>query len=228
MDLPFSVEQFFDVFARYNLGTWPAPVVMNGLAGLALFLVYRGWPSDGRWVAAILALLWAWMGLAYHFAYFTAINPAAWVFGATFLIACLLFVWLGIVRAKLVFQPRSSVRTWTGAALIAFALIVYPALSRLLGHQYPAVPTFGLPCPTTIFTIGVLLLATPRVPRAVLVVPLLWAAVGSTAAFTLGVYQDLGLLVAGVVGLVMLAWPRWASSQAGQVSIKAGTGITKA
>ena len=45
MDLPFSVEQFFHVFARYNLGTWPAPVVMNGLAVLALFFVYTQVPE---------------------------------------------------------------------------------------------------------------------------------------------------------------------------------------
>jgi hypothetical protein len=60
-----------------------------------------------------------------------------------------------------------------GAALVAFALIVYPVLSRLLGHEYPAVPTFGLPCPTTIFTVGVLLFAKAALPRSVLVVPLL-------------------------------------------------------
>ena len=36
MDMPFRVEQFFDVFARYNLGTWPAPLVMNGLAVLVV------------------------------------------------------------------------------------------------------------------------------------------------------------------------------------------------
>lgn len=213
MDLPFSVEQFFDVFARYNLGTWPAPVVTNILAVLALFFVHRGRPADGRWVAAILALLWAWMGLAYHLAYFTAVNPAAWVFGAAFVAAALLFVWVGSVRGKLVFHPASGIRGWTGASLVAFALIVYPLLSRLLGHEYPAVPTFGLPCPTTIFTVGVLLFAKPPVPRSVLVVPLLWAAIGSTAAFTLGVYQDLGLLVAAALTVWMMTRPGATSGQ---------------
>jgi hypothetical protein len=88
-------------------------------------------------------------------------------------------------------------------ALIVYALAVYPALGEAFGAGYPAAPTFGLPCPTTIFTIGVLLLAKTDV-RAILVVPILWAAVGSVAAFTLGVYQDLGLLVAGVVALPVL------------------------
>jgi hypothetical protein len=39
-------------------------------------------------------------------------------------------------------------------------------------------------------------------------VPLLWAAVGSVAAFQLGVIEDLALLAAGVVAIVvMLVWP---------------------
>ena len=43
-----------------------------------------------------------------------------------------------------------------------------------------------------------LLFLVVPMPRSVFVVPLLWAVVGSTAAFQLGVLQDLGLLVAGV------------------------------
>jgi hypothetical protein len=65
-------------------------------------------------------------------------------------------------------------------------------------------PTFGLPCPTTIFTLGILLFATAPLPRSVFAVPLLWAAVGSTAAFRFGIPQDLGLLVAGLISLAAM------------------------
>ncbi|MEW6684388.1 MAG: DUF6064 family protein [Nitrospirota bacterium] len=51
------------------------------------------------------------------------------------------------------------------------------------------------------FTIGLLLFAEPPVPRIVFVVPVLWAAVGSLAAFWLGVFEDLALIIAGVIGL---------------------------
>lgn len=82
-----------------------------------------------------------------------------------------------------------------------YALILYPLLGHLLGHRYPALPTFGLPCPTTIFTLGLLLFAAPPLPRSAFVVPVLWAGVGSIAAFKLGVLQDLGLMVAGLIGI---------------------------
>jgi hypothetical protein len=65
-------------------------------------------------------------------------------------------------------------------------------------------PTFGLPCPTTIFTIGVLAFLKRPHPRSVFIVPVLWCVVGATAAFVLGVTQDLALIVAGTVGIILL------------------------
>jgi len=31
--IPFTAEQFFEVFAAYNRGIWPAQLVLVGLAG---------------------------------------------------------------------------------------------------------------------------------------------------------------------------------------------------
>ncbi|HSB34572.1 MAG TPA: DUF6064 family protein, partial [Nitrospirota bacterium] len=63
------------------------------------------------------------------------------------------------------------------------------------------------PCPTTIFTIGVLLFAAAPVPRSVFIIPVLWAAVASAAAFQFGVLQDLGLLPAGLAGIAAAFFP---------------------
>ena len=81
-----------------------------------------------------------------------------------------------------------------------YALIVYPALGYWLEHRYPAAPTFGLPCPTTIFTFGILLWTNRRVPFYVLAIPLAWSVMGFWAAISLGITQDLGLLAAGLIG----------------------------
>jgi hypothetical protein len=205
--MPFTTQQFFEVFARYNAGVWPAQVVLNALALLVIALVIRGRPAHGRWIAAVLAVLWAWMAVAYHFAYFVSINPAAWFFGALSLAGALWLAWIGIGKGQLHFALGHGVRSWVGAALVVFSLVLYPLLGYLQGHRYPAVPTFGLPCPTTIFTIGVLLFAQAPVPRSTFIVPVLWALIGSTAAFALGVYQDLGLLAAGVVAVIAMIRP---------------------
>jgi hypothetical protein len=206
--MPFTPEQFFAVFARYNADMWPMQVVLNAVAILILAFLYSGREWASRQISKLLALLWAWMAVGYHFFHFSGINPAAWLFGALFLLGGFAFVWFGVVKDKIVFQRSAGARGIAGAVLVVFALVLYPAIGYLAGHRYPAAPTFGLPCPTTIFTLGMLLFAAHPVPRWVLVVPLLWAAVGSVAAFQLGVIEDLALLAASVVTVVvMLRWP---------------------
>ena len=69
------------------------------------------------------------------------------------------------------------------------------------GLRYPAVPTFRVPSPTTTFRVGLLLLAGPSVPRVLFIVPVLWALVGSMAAMTLGLTQDLMLWLAGIAAV---------------------------
>ena len=207
MALPFTSEQFFAVFGAYNEAVWPGQPLLLALAGLALVLVAfpRAW--SGQAVSAILAFLWAWLALAYHVAFFAAINPLAYAFATVSAAGALVFVWQGVVRRSLRFALVRSARVAVGVALVAFALVVYPAWSVFSGHGYPAMPTFGLPCPTTLFTMGLLTFLVPPYPRSSLVVPVLWSLVGSQASFLLGVWQDLSLLVAAAVGAVLIARP---------------------
>ena len=71
-----------------------------------------------------------------------------------------------------------------------------------MGHAYPASPTFGVPCPTVMLTIGLLLTAPARLPWQIVVVPIVWSFLGGSAALLLGVATDYVLLVAGVVLVV--------------------------
>jgi hypothetical protein len=201
MTAPFTTEQFLEVFAWYNESIWPMQIVLHVLAIAAVVLLYRARPSSSRVLAAFLSFLWGWMAIAYHFAFFTEINPAAWLFGVIFLVGALQFAWLGVVKHDLQFSRCGGARGWFGGLLLGYSLIIYPLLGYVLGHRYPATPTFGLPCPTTIFTFGILMFASAPLPRSVFVVPVLWAAIGSTAAFQFGILQDLGLLMAGLIGL---------------------------
>lgn len=205
MVLPFTAEQFFDVFRAYNQAVWPAQVFLLVLAVAALVIVAVQRPWSDRAVSAILALLWAWIAVAYHLAFFASINPLAYAFAAVSAAGAGLFAWQGVARRRLQFRFRRSARVAGGAALVVFAFVVYPAWSVFAGHHYPAMPTFGLPCPTTLFTIGTLALLVPPYPRSALVVPVLWCLVGAQAAFLLGVPQDLGLLVAAAFGAFLIA-----------------------
>ena len=105
-----------------------------------------------------------------------------------------------------------------GGALIAYAAMVYPILSYLAGHVFPASPGFGLgtvPCPTTIFTFGLLLWTTSPVLKRLLVVPFLWLLIGLSAPINYSIYEDVGLVVAGLVGVSLLWWRDRQAAQPG-------------
>lgn len=215
MQIPFTAEQFFDIFRQYNEAVWPAQVALTLLAIVATGLVALYRSQGDRLISGILGLLWAWTGVAYHLAYFSVINKAAFAFGALFLAGSAGFLWAGVIKGQLAFASTARTDRVLGGILLAYALLIYPVLSMLSGHSYPTMPTFGLPCPTTIFTIGMLCFLAQPFPKYILVAPILWAAVGSQAAILFSVYADIGLLVAGVVAIYLFARASRANAKSG-------------
>lgn len=124
--------------------------------------------------------------------------------GGLFIIQGLLFFYYGVLKQKLHFSFHTDVYTITGGIVMLYALILYPLLGYLAGHSYPDAPTFGLPCPTTIFTLGLLLCTGKSLPLPLLIIPLLWSLIGFSAAFTLGVQEDTGLIIAGLLTLILV------------------------
>jgi hypothetical protein len=205
--LPFTVDQFLGVFEQYNQAIWPMHVVAYILGIAALVLVVKKTPYSNRTISVILACFWAWVGIVYHLMYFSTINGAALGFGALFIVQAALWLVFGIIRPKLSFQWQTNPYTVIGAVMIVYAMLVYPILGTLLGHGYPRSPSFGVaPCPMIIFTFGLLLLTNAKVPKSLLVIPFLWSLLGVSASYQLGIREDIGLLVAGVLGVGLLIW----------------------
>jgi hypothetical protein len=194
---------FLDVFVRYNTALWPAQIVLNAVAVACVALCFRA-AVPSRFISTLLALLWIWTGLVYHILFFSTINPAAFIFGGMSICQGLLFLLEGSFRGRIAFGGPSGVRGTVGALCILYALLIYPVLGYALGHAYPAAPTFGAPCPTTIFTFGMFLWSVVRIRWYMVIMPFLWSLLGSSAAWTLGMREDFGLLIAGLAGTALL------------------------
>lgn len=209
MQVPFSIEEFLGVFRAYNLGVWPAQIGLYGLGLSIVGFALVGTRRVRRWGVAVgLAVLWAWMGAVYHLNFFVGINPAARGFGALFLAQAAVWIVWAWRTPTLDFRPLSSTRRVVGGGLLAYAFCIYPLLNVVLGHSYPEMPTFGLPCPTTIATFGLLCWATPRPPWSVWAIPLAWAFIGTSAAFILGIPEDAGLAAAATLAVAMHLSPQ--------------------
>jgi peptidoglycan/LPS O-acetylase OafA/YrhL len=205
--MDFTVEQFLDVFEKYNEALWPMQIVAYAVGIALVVLALTRWKRASAVIFGALAVMWAGMAVGYMWLYFADINGAANLFGGFFLAQAVLLGYMAVKERSAPFGRARDSRTWIGLALITYALLVYPLLGAALGHGYPRAPMFGLvPCPTTIFTFGMLLLAA-RPRRLLLWIPLVWSAIGFFAALKFGIREDIGLLVAGIVTAVVLLRP---------------------
>ena len=203
MNFPFTAEEFLEVFEKYNTSVWPAQIIFYALALLTVVLTGMGGQLASKIVCFILGLLWLWMGVVYHIIFFTSINPMAFAFGGLFIAQGLIFTYSGL-GGRIRFKNAWNWRNLLGISVTGYGLLIYPVLGSLLGHYYPKTPTLGVPCPTTIFTLGILFFTLDRLPRYVLIIPLLWSVVGFSAAMNLSIEEDFGLLVSGVLAFLFL------------------------
>jgi len=194
--VPFTPDQFFEVFAQYNRTFWLIALAWwLGSAGL-MVAVWRKPVRISPALTIFLGALWAWNAVAYHGWLFTRINPAAWLFALLFAVqAVLLFL---AARRPVAYFTATGARRILGFGLVSYAL-AYPFLTLALGRTYPATPTFGVPCPTDLLTIGALLTIRDRLPVSLAIVPVVWSLVGGSAAVLFNVPTDFVLLGAGGV-----------------------------
>ena len=212
MELPFSQDAFFAVFGRYNTLVWPLIPIFYLLGAASAALLFRPSRVATLSISSSLAAMWLVNGAGYHWTFFREINPTAAIFGAVFVLQAALLVVLALQNSDLRFSARRDVRSVVGLILVLFAAILYPVWGWIAGRVWPDMPVLGVaPCPTTIFTIGILLMGSWRVVRWLLILPGLWATVGGSAAILLGVPQDFGLL-ASLALLILLAVARLAGS----------------
>ena len=172
------------------------------LAAAAAVVALRQPSQARRWIAAILAAMWAWVGIVYQGIYFSRINPAAALFAAAFVVQSGLFAIDALRGSALDFRRPRPAPFFVTAVLILYATFLYPLIGFAVGEEYPATPSFGVtPCPLVIFTFG--LLVWGRAPWPLWVIPLLWSAVGGTASLLLSVPQDVALPLSAVAAVLV-------------------------
>ena len=90
-----------------------------------------------------------------------------------------------------------------GIVFVIYATIGYQIFGYYLGHIYPKFFPVGLvPCPTTILTFGIFLIIK-NIPIKYYVIPLIISLGGFLAAYN-GIYEDVGLIISGILGTILL------------------------
>ncbi len=204
MKTPFTTEQFFSVFEKYNKAVFPFQLIIILLGIFALVLIHSNNALKNKLIGSFLGLLWIWMGMAYHILFFSVINKLAFVFGAVFIVQGLLILINTFLADKLTFSYFSKRKNYFGYFFILFGLIIYPLLSYFIQGSFNTTIAPGLPCPSTIFTFGFFMMTGNKFPKYLLIIPSIWAIIGASAAIQFGVYQDTILLITAIIADTIL------------------------
>lgn len=204
MKMPFTTEQFFAVIEKYNVTMFPFQIIILLLGIVCLFFLHSKLLAKDKLIGLYIGILWIWIGIAYHLAFFTEINKAAYLFGGIFILQGLLILFNTFIKNRLAFTFTFQIKDYLGFFFILYGLIIYPIISYLVEGSFEKTIIMGLPCPSTIFTFGLFMLTNNKFPKYLLIIPSLWAVVGLSAAINIGVFQDVMILIAALTADIIL------------------------
>lgn len=202
MKFPFTTEQFFAIFEKYNTTIFPMQILIFFAGCFLLYLIYTKKKNPNKIIGYLLGCIWLWAGIVYHISFFTEINKAAYIFGSIFIIQGIIFI-TSTYHGKLLFEFTNTLEKQISLFFITFGLIIYPLIGFILEKSVVHTISLGLPCPTTIFTCGLLGLQLGNIKKYLLIIPAIWSFIGLFAAISMGVYQDFVMPVAALYVIII-------------------------
>jgi hypothetical protein len=192
--LMFAPSTYWRLMELYNRAFWPLQLLALLAGGAALWLASLQRPAAGRSLVLLLAVLWLWVGWAFHYQRYASINLLAPSAAAAFALQGLLLLGACLWPQRSLWLQRrwgakpGIVRQGLGGLLAGVGLL-YPLVGLLAGRPLWQVEVFGLaPEPTALVTLGLLLLSPYLVARTgrwlLLVIPALSLLLGAATHWT--------------------------------------------
>jgi len=199
----FDLQEFLLLLESYNLEIWPLQIVAYLLGVFAIILSFKKSRTSDKLILITLSFYWLWTGIVFCSLYWAPTYEFAYGFSVLFIIQGILFLY-AVIGSNFKIHFNGKFNSILGLVFIIYAMIGYQVLGYFLGHSYPKFFAFGMvPCPTTIFTIGLFLFAYKKLPKYLIIIPFIIAISGSIAVYN-GIWEDVGLIVAGVLGILLI------------------------
>ena len=149
--LPYTAEVLDSLLARYNAAIVPLSAAAVLIAVAVLGHAVRPVRGGDRTASLFLAAAWAWVGIVFHLRYAATIDFMATLYGGFFVAQTVLLLWAGVVRKQLVYRVGDHTAGRIGCGLAVFAIVGYPLLGLLAGHDWASLPWVGAaPDPTVL------------------------------------------------------------------------------
>ena len=199
----FILENFLTVLEHYNLSIWPLQIFAYLFGIVILYFSIKRTKYSNNIVLAILSLFWFWNGIVFCPIFLAPTYKFAYLFGVLCIIQGCLFL-IGIFKSNISINYSANFHSIIGILFIVYAMVGYQLFGYFLGHVYPRFWSVGLvPCPTTIFTLGLFLMTDKKFPKYYLIVPFIITMGGFLAVYK-GILEDIGLIIAVLLGIYLI------------------------
>ncbi len=163
--LMFSPRTYWRLVELYNLDWWPLHLaaLLAGFIAFAMAVTRKAMAL--RVMAVLLATAWLWVGWAFHWQRYAAINWAAQYAALAFVLQALLLLALGLRGAPVASTPTPAMHG-LGWVLAIAGLVAYPFAAWMAGRPWLQAEVFGMaPEPTALSTLGLLLISPVAAQR---------------------------------------------------------------
>lgn len=204
--LPFDSATWLAILGQYNTAIWPLHAVAVLMALVAVATALMGSRGSARVTGLMLAVLWAWTGIAFFGGSLAPFHFASGWLAGVFVAQGLMLVFALTLLGRARFGWSGGLGGSGAVLMIVYALVGYPLLDLALnGTPWAQLQYVGVaPGPTMLLTLGLLLLAQPRPPLVLAIIPLLWALVSGYMAWGLDLPSEYFSAVLGVASFVVL------------------------
>ncbi|MES2635525.1 MAG: DUF6064 family protein [Pseudomonadota bacterium] len=177
--LMFSAATYWRLVERLNTDAWPLQVIAMATGLVLVWMVAAGKKLSVPATGAVLALAWFSVGWNFHWQSFAPINWGARYLAWAFWVQAMLLMGVALRPGP---RAAPSVRTrWAGVVVALVAVIIYPAITALIGGS-PARAEFAgfMPEPTALATVGLLVATRTTRHGLLLTIPVLSVVIGWT------------------------------------------------
>lgn len=176
------------------------PFIAATLTLLLLWLILGKTRHAPHYALILLAVCWGWCGWVFQMQYHASLNWAGIAFGWVFVIQAGLLLLAALLGKTLTWRTPGSWQFIVGLSVVILGTVLYPATGLLESRTLKQLEWFAaMPAPTTLATLGVLMLLIQPIRLGLLIIPLLWSLISAAFAWTLG------LLEVYFTGLALLA-----------------------
>lgn len=189
-----NVQKFWDVIGNYNRQTWMIQLILLIILVFAIFLSYT---QRIKWAAKfVLGIVNLWIGIVFFAKYGT--EPIQTYFALPLYVFC-----GGLFLYESWHNRDDSIRKPSKFQIVLLILYcIYPVISILLGHSFPKMVTYIMPCP--IVSLSIVIYAGYKQKNKVLLTILtIWGLTG-IKAILFHAYEDSILLICGLYGIKLL------------------------